>query len=144
MSIWQQPIDCIQLNDRGKGTLSEHLGIEFTAVKDNALIAQMPVDQRTVQPLGILNGGASCALAESVGSAAANFCVSNDHYCVGLDINANHIKPATAGNVTATAQPIHLGKRTQVWQITIEQHDKIVCICRLTCLVCTKNKSHKA
>ncbi len=140
MSIWQQPINCTQLNQRGEGTLSEHLGIEYTAVEDNALIATMPVDQRTVQPLGILNGGASCALAESVGSAAANFCVATDHYCVGLDINANHIKPATTGSVTATASPVHLGKRTQVWQIIIEQQHQTVCICRLTCLVCAKKK----
>jgi 1,4-dihydroxy-2-naphthoyl-CoA hydrolase len=138
MTIWQQPIDCKQLNQRGEGTLSKHLGIEYTAVEDDALIATMPVDQRTVQPLGILNGGASCALAESVGSAAANFCVDPNQYCVGLDINANHIRPASAGIVTATAQPIHLGKRTQVWQIIIEQQQKTVCICRLTCLVCQK------
>ena len=125
------------LNDRGKETLSEHLGIEFTEVGADFVTARMPVDHRTVQPLRLLHGGASVALAETVGSTAANLVVDRKNFvCLGLDINANHIRPAKSGYVYGTARPLHLGKKTQVWEIKItDEEEKMVCISRLTMAV---------
>ena len=98
----------------------EYLDIEFIEIGDNFLVARMPVDHRTKQPIGIMHGGASCVLAESVGSTAANCCVdTNKYYCVGLDINTNHIRAMKEGYVIGTAKPFHLGKSTQVWGIEI-------------------------
>ena len=104
---------------------------------DDYVKATLPVDQRTQQPLGLLNGGVSVALAETVASSAANYCVDQSVcYCVGLDINANHLRPAVSGLVTATAKPIHLGNKTQVWEIKIENDaGKLVCISRMTMAV---------
>jgi 1,4-dihydroxy-2-naphthoyl-CoA hydrolase len=135
--IWQQPISLEALNDRGAGTMSEHLGMVFTKVGDDYLTATMPVDERTKQPLGLLNGGASCALAETVGSTAANYCVDQDRaYCVGLDINANHVRSARQGYVEAIAKPVHLGAKTQVWEIRIcNEVGALVCLARLTMMV---------
>lgn len=140
MSIWRQPIDIQTLNARGKQTLAEHLQITFTEYTDNSLTATMPVDHRTQQPLGILNGGASCALAETVSSTAANFCVDQTiEYCVGLDINANHLRPAQQGLVTAITRPVHIGRRTQVWVIDIfNEEQKQICIARMTMAVVTR------
>lgn len=137
MSIWKMPIDLAVLNERGRGTMAEHLDIRFTDYGDDYLTATMPVDERTKQPLGILNGGASCALAETVSSTAANFCVDQaTEYCVGLDINANHLRPASNGLVTATARPVHIGKKTQVWTIDlINDLGKQNCIARMTMAV---------
>ena len=103
----------------------------------------MPVDKRTIQPLGLLNGGASCALAETVASTAANYCVDqSEYYCIGLEINANHLKPATEGAVTAIAKPIHMGKSTHVWEIKIYNHKKqLSCIVRHTIIVIKRNKT---
>jgi 1,4-dihydroxy-2-naphthoyl-CoA hydrolase len=114
-----------------------HLGIEFTAIEENSLTAKMPVDHRTHQPLGLLHGGASVALAETLGSMAAAFCVDLDtQYCVGLDINANHVKGVKSGYVIGKTTPIHIGKRTQVWEIKItNEQDELVCISRLTIAV---------
>src|SRR5579871_583134 len=118
MTIWKTAFDLNAVNERGINTMSEHLGIEFTAIGDNFLCARMPVDHRTKQPLGIMHGGASCVLAETVGSTAANCCVDlNTHYCVGLDINTNHIRAMREGFVIATATPFHIGKTTHVWSI---------------------------
>ena len=135
--MWKIRPTIEDLADRSLGTMATHLGMEFTEVGDDYLTAKMPVDDRTKQPLGILNGGASCALAETVGSTAANYCVDQEvGYCVGLDLNANHLKPATSGWVWATAKPIHLGSKTQVWEISIRNdHGKMVCISRLTMMV---------
>lgn len=123
-----------QLNARGKHTLAEHLNIEFIEIGDDYLIARMPVDYRVHQPLGIMNGGASCVLAETVGSTAANYCVDQSkHYCVGLDINTNHIKAVRDGYVIGTAKPYHLGKKTQVWGIEIRnESSQLVSVSRLT------------
>ena len=103
----------------------------------------MPVDNRTKQPLGLLNGGASCALAETVASTAANYCVDQTKaYCVGLEINANHIKSATGGLVTATAKPLHMGRRSQVWEISIvNEKNQLVCISRMTLAVLLRASS---
>ena len=104
MRIWFTDVDIATANTRSKNTMSEHLGIEFTEVGDDFLTATMPVDQRTKQPAGIMHGGASCVLAETVGSTAANFCVDQARfYCVGLDINTNHIRSMREGTVIATA-----------------------------------------
>ena len=120
----------------------QHIGIEFTEVGDNFLRATMPVDHRTVQPFRILHGGASIALAETLGSMAANYVVNPDtHYCVGLDINGNHIRAARSGAVTGTATPLHLGASTQVWTIEIrDEEDRLTCVSRLTMAVLTHNK----
>jgi 1,4-dihydroxy-2-naphthoyl-CoA hydrolase len=115
--------------------------MEFTAIGDNYIEARMPVDHRTHQPLGLLHGGASVALAETLGSVAATCCVDNStQFCVGLEINANHIKSAREGFVKGTAVPIHIGKKTQVWEIRIvnESTQDLVCISRITLAVLDK------
>jgi 1,4-dihydroxy-2-naphthoyl-CoA hydrolase len=137
MKIWQREMDVKQLNDRGKQTMSDYLGIEFIEIGENYLKARMPVDHRTKQPMGIMHGGASCVLEETVGSHAANCCVNPEaFYCVGLDINTNHIRTAREGTVTAVAKPFHLGKMTQVWGIEItNEEDKLISVTRLTMAV---------
>ena len=135
--IWHQRVSLDILNQRSEGTMAEHLSICFTQMTDESLTATMPVDKRTRQPLGIMNGGASCVLAETVGSTAANFCVDiNTHYCVGLTINTNHIHSIKEGRVSGIATPFHLGKSTQVWGITIKDSmDKLISVSRLTMAV---------
>lgn len=129
-----------QLNQFSRNTLAEHLGIEVTAIGADFLEARMPVDKRTQQPLGLLHGGASVALAESLGSMAA-FCTLDNTIktCVGLEINANHIKAVRTGFVTGIARPVHIGQRTQVWEIKISNEQKeLVCISRITMAVIDK------
>jgi 1,4-dihydroxy-2-naphthoyl-CoA hydrolase len=140
MSIWFHPFTSFDLQQRSKGTMVEHLGIEFTAVGENFLSATMPVDHRTVQPMGLLHGGASIALAETLGSIAANYVVNPaTHYCVGLDINGNHLRAVRSGNVTGTATPLHLGTTTQVWSIEIrDEEGRLACISRLTMAVLSR------
>lgn len=117
--------------------MSEHLGIEFSEVGDDFLVARMPVDSRTHQPLKMLNGGASCALAETVGSMAANLCLDRTQFvALGLDINANHLKAVSTGYVYGKASPLHLGRKTQVWEIRItDENGNLTCISRLTMAV---------
>lgn len=137
MKIWKTDFNIEKLNERGKNTMSQYLGIEFIEIGDNYLSARMPVDHRTKQPAGIMHGGASCVLAETVGSTAANCCVDHDQfYCVGLDINTNHIRAMREGSVFAIAKPFHLGKTTQVWGIDIKnEEDQLVSVTRLTMAV---------
>lgn len=137
MPIWKMPISLELLKTRSANTFVEFIGIAFTEIGDDYLKATLPVDHTTKQPLGLLNGGVSAALAESVASTAANYCVDQAQcYCVGLDINANHLRPATKGLVTANAKPLHLGNKTQVWEIKIENDaQKLVCIARMTMAV---------
>jgi 1,4-dihydroxy-2-naphthoyl-CoA hydrolase len=118
-------------------TMVEHLGIEYTEIGESHISAKMPVDRRTHQPLGLLHGGASVALAETLGSVAATFCVDiKTQYCVGIEINANHVKSATSGYVYGTTTPIHIGKRTHIWEIRITNDKKeLVCISRITIAV---------
>lgn len=120
--------------------MSEHLGIEFIEIGENYLIAKMPVDHRTKQPVGIMHGGASCVLAETVGSIAANYCVDlSKYYCVGLDINTNHIRSIREGFVYATAKPYHIGRSTQVWAIEIvNEQQQLISVNRLTMTVLTR------
>jgi 1,4-dihydroxy-2-naphthoyl-CoA hydrolase len=135
-----QEVTVDSLNQMGQGNMVAHLGIEFTEVGIDYLRAKMPVDHRTKQPLGLLHGGASVALAETLGSVAAHHCVDNKkQYCVGLEINANHIRAAREGYVYGIAKPIHVGKKTQVWEIRItNEENKMVCISRITLAVLDK------
>lgn len=136
MSIWKRPISLECLNATNKNTMMEHLQIVYTDIGEESISATMPVCHFTHQPLGMLHGGASVVLAETLGSVAANFCVDDDNYCVGLDINANHIRSMRSGYVTGTAKPIHIGVSTQVWQIEItDERSRLVCTSRLTIAV---------
>ncbi len=134
MAIWKSPLTLVQLKERSKDTLMEHLGIEHLEIGSDYLKARMPVDTRTRQTAGILHGGASAALAETLGSIAAGMCVDWDKKrIVGLEINANHIRPVTSGWVTGITTPIHVGNSTQIWEIRIyNDQEKLVCISRLT------------
>lgn len=142
MAIWKTAVDLAQITQRSTGTAVSNLGIEFTGFGDDWLAARMPVDHRTIQPMGILHGGASVLLAETLGSVASNLCVdTSTHYCVGLDINANHIRPAAEGYVTGEARPIHLGRSTHVWEIRIvDSASRLTCISRLTMSVLPRNQ----
>ena len=137
MSIWRSLMSLEQLNSHFKGTLNGNLGILFTEVGDDFVRGTMPVDERTMQPFGLLHGGASVALAETLGSMGAAMCVDAAEYqVVGQEINANHVRAARRGLVTGTARPVHLGGRTQVWSIEIANSEsKLVCISRLTMAV---------
>lgn len=142
MKIWLSEIDLNSIAHESKNTLIEHVGIEFIEIGDDYLRARMPVDHRTKQPYGIMHGGASCVLAETIGSMAAYFCIdSTKYYCVGLDIATNHIRMVREGYVIGTAKPIHLGRSTQVWNIEIINEQKqLVSVNRLTLMVLKKNK----
>lgn len=139
--IWQRDFTLDSLNGTSLNTLVEHLGIVYSAYGDDFLQATMPVEPRTHQPMGMLHGGASVVLAETLGSIAGNLCVPRTHSCVGLDINANHLRPKRDGVVTGTARPVHLGATTQVWQIDIQdERQRLVCCSRLTLAVLNQNK----
>ena len=137
MTIWQSLRSLEELNSSSAGTMVEHLGIEFTEISDDFIRGTMAVDRRTHQPYGVLHGGASVALAETLGSTGATMCVDATQYqCVGQEINANHVRPVHTGFVTGTARPVHLGGRTHVWVIDIvNEAGKLVCISRLTMAV---------
>ncbi len=141
MTIWYKPFTVQEVQQRGKGTMIEHIGIAITEVGADFIKGTMPVDQRTIQPMGLLHGGASLVLAETLGSFAANLVINTEkNYCVGLDINANHIRSAKNGLVTGIAKPLHIGTTTQVWSIEIvDEKDRLVCISRLTMAVLDRN-----
>ncbi len=140
MSIWFREYTLDEINRLSKNTMLEHLDIEFTEIGPDYLTARMPVDRRTLQPAGVLHGGASAALAESLGSVAANLCVDPaQKYCVGMELNINHLRPVKAGFVTGTTSPFHLGKMTQVWEIKIHTEEgKLVAVSRITMAVLSK------
>ncbi|MGF1701778.1 hotdog fold thioesterase [Photobacterium makurazakiensis] len=141
MTIWKKNFTLESLNQTSANTLVEHLGIEYVSFDGSSLSAVMPVDSRTHQPLGMLHGGASVVLAETLGSIAANLCVDEGKYCVGLDINANHIRGMRSGLVKGTTSPIHIGATTQVWQIEIvDERERLVCTSRLTMAVMVHKK----
>lgn len=143
MGIFRNDVTLETLNRLSKGTLIEHLEIVFTSLGEDYMEARMPVDHRTHQPLGMLHGGASVALAETLGSMAANSCIdSNTHFCVGLEINANHVRSVRDGAVTGITKPVHMGKKTQVWEIKIqdETSGELVCISRITLAVLEKRR----
>jgi len=138
--IWKVEMSLPLIAERGKNTMIEYLGIDFIEIGDDFLTARMSVDHRTRQPIGIMHGGASCVLAETVGSTAANCCVDiNKFYCVGLEINTNHIRSIREGFVYGIAKPYHLGNSTQVWSIEITNEKKqIISVNRLTMMVLEK------
>ncbi len=126
-----------ELNRLRENTLAERIGIEITEIGDDFLKGRMPVDSRTLQPYGIMHGGASAALAETLGSIAGSLVLDQEkEYCVGMELNANHIRSVRSGYVSGKATPIHIGRTTQVWEIRIEtEQGKLVCISRLTLAV---------
>ncbi len=136
--IWfDKELTTAKLSPLGQHTMGEHLGIEWTEVGADYLQARMPVDDRTRQPYGLLHGGASCVLAETIGSVASAMIVDHEKfYCVGMEINANHLRSARDGYVTGTARPLHLGGSTHVWDIRItNEAGELVCVSRLTVAV---------
>lgn len=141
MSIWHdKDLSPDQLQPLANNTMGGHLGIEFTEVGEDYIRGRMPVDHRTRQPYGLLHGGASVALAETLGSVGAAMVVNYHQYnAVGLEINANHVRGAREGYVTGTARPLHIGKTTQVWEIKItDERDKLICVSRLTVAIIAK------
>lgn len=137
MGIFNSQVTVEKLNIINKGSLAGHLGIEITEIGLDFIEAKMPIDERTKQPYGVLHGGASLALAETVGSIAGNAVLTNENnHCVGLEINGNHLRSVASGWVYARATPLHIGKRTQVWEIKIStETKKLACIARLTLAV---------
>ena len=141
MAIWKQSGSLDQINASSQNTMVSTLNIRVVEVGDDYLRGTMPVDERTRQPFGLLHGGASVALAETLGSLAGNLCLDGSkEVAVGLDINANHVRATTSGIVTGTARPLHIGRTTQVWEIRIEDDkQRLVCISRLTLAVVPKS-----
>ena len=141
MSIWYRKDYTIdEINDLGRGTMAETLGMKFTEIGEESLKLQMPVDNRSRQPYGLLHGGASAALAETIGSVASSMCINNEkQICVGMEINCNHLRGIKEGFVTATAKPIHLGAISHVWDIRIEdEKERLICVSRLTVAILKK------
>ena len=133
MSIWKKPITLELINPRNARTAVSHLGIEITEIGDDFLVGRVPVDERTVQPFGLLHGGVSVVLAETLGSVGAFYSSPEGHSAVGLDINANHLRAARSGWVTATAKPVHIGRTTHVWQIDMcNDEGQPTCTSRIT------------
>jgi len=144
-SVFFAPVSLEEINTTQivDGQMARHLGIEMVEIGADCMTARMPVDHRTIQRIGILHGGASLALAETVGSIAASYCVDRStHYTVGQEINANHLRPTKSGYVYATATPLHLGKSSQVWDIKIRNEEgKLTCVSRFTVAVLRKQPS---
>ena len=139
--IWfDKELSIEKLNPLGPNTMAAHIGIEWVEVGENFIKAKMPVDQRTNQPYGLLHGGASCVLAETLGSVASAMVIDHSKfYCVGLEINANHVRGVREGYVTGVASPLHLGNTTHVWDIKIyDEKEKLICVSRLTVAILTR------
>ena len=136
MRVWKKPISVEILNQIHKDTAFEQLGMEMLEVGDDFITGRVPVDVRTRQPYGLLHGGVSVVLAETLGSCGAAFSCPEGYRAVGLDINANHLKGATSGWVTGTARPVHIGRTTQVWQIDLKNEaGEMTCVSRITMAV---------
>jgi 1,4-dihydroxy-2-naphthoyl-CoA hydrolase len=147
MSVWfNQELTIEKLNPLLPDTMAGYLGIEWVEIGADFLKARMPVDKRTIQPYGLLHGGASCVLAETIGSIASAMVVDHSKfYCVGLEINANHIRSARSGFVTGVARPLHLGSSTHVWDIRIyDEQEKLTCACRLTVMIMARRHQETA
>ena len=144
MSLWVGDVSGIDLPAMAEGTLIENLGIEIVELRDDALVGRMPVDRRTVQPAGVLHGGASVALAETLASWAGYLAVDRERFhVVGQEINANHIRPISSGWVTATVTPVNIGRRVHVWEIRIvDEAGKLVCISRCTLAVIEQRSTY--
>ncbi|MBF95637.1 MAG: 1,4-dihydroxy-2-naphthoyl-CoA hydrolase [Alphaproteobacteria bacterium MarineAlpha9_Bin4] len=136
--IWKKNTNLENINTSLKNTMADFLNIKIIEISENTIVATMPVFEKTIQPFGILHGGASVVLAETIGSLASNLCLEENNFSVGLDINANHIKSVNNGYVTGITKPLHLGKSTHVWEIKIAQEDKMTCISRLTTAILRK------
>jgi 1,4-dihydroxy-2-naphthoyl-CoA hydrolase len=133
MRIWNRSISVEEITAGNKGTAASHLGIEFLEVGDDFIRGRVPVDARTRQPYGLLHGGVSVVLAETLGSVAAYSCCGNGQLAVGLDINANHLRGVTQGWVTGTVRPVHIGRTTHVWQIDLANDEgQLTCVSRIT------------
>ncbi|ANY63527.1 hotdog fold thioesterase [Comamonas aquatica] len=133
MALWLKPAILEEINARSADTAVAHLGIEITEVGDDYLVGRVPVDHRTKQPFGLLHGGVSVVLAETLGSIAAFHASPEGHLAVGLDINANHLRAVRSGWVTGTARPVHIGRTTQVWQIDmVDERGQMNCVSRIT------------
>lgn len=145
MSIWVNTVTPEQLNLTRQKTMVSNLGIEFTDIGDDSITARMPVDSRTIQPFGILHGGASVALAETLGSVAASLTLDiSQKIPVGMEINANHLRSVTSGWVFGLARPVHLGGSTQVWEIRIsDEQGRLVCISRMTLAIINREAKEK-
>ena len=141
-SIWFETPDINEVNSIGKNTLGENLGMLFTEFTDNSITATMPVDERTKQPFGLLHGGASVALAETMGSVASLLVVDRKSFIgVGVEINANHIKAVLSGTVTGICTPLNIKGKTHVWDIKIyNEANELCCISRFTCTVVARNR----
>ena len=134
--VWTQDISVQILTDIHRDTAVQHLGMEFLEVGDDFIRARVPVDERTRQPFGLLHGGVSVVLAETLGSCGAIYCTPPGHRVVGLDINANHIRAATSGWVTGETKPVHVGRSTQVWAIELRNDaGELTCVSRITMAV---------
>jgi 1,4-dihydroxy-2-naphthoyl-CoA hydrolase len=140
MTIWRMQHSVGELNSMAQNCMEEHLGIEIVELGNDYISATMPVDHRTRQPFGLLHGGASVVLAESLGSIASTLCIDqSEKVAVGIEINANHIRQVREGLVKGTARPLHLGNKIHVWEIRIvNSMEKLVCICRLTVAILKK------
>jgi len=141
MPIWfNKSITLDDIKDFGKETMAAHLEMQWTELGEDFLKLSMPVNEKTKQPYGILHGGASCALAETIGSVASALVIDREKFiCVGLEINANHIRSAKEGLVIAHCTPLHLGRSTHVWDIKIhDENEKLICISRLTVAILPK------
>ena len=146
MPIWyNKELSVDDLRPLGKDTMGEYIGIEWTEVGDNYIKAKMPVDHRTHQPYGLLHGGASCVLAETIGSVASAMVVDHAKFvCVGMEINANHVRSVREGYVIGIATPLHVGANTHVWDIRIfDEVEKLVCVSRLTVAVIPRKESFR-
>jgi 1,4-dihydroxy-2-naphthoyl-CoA hydrolase len=146
MAIWyKNDYTLSELNNMGNNTMAQTLGMEFIEIGDDYLKLQMPVNQHTHQPYGILHGGASAALAETVGSVASSMCINNEkQICVGMEINCNHVRPKRDGNVIATASPLHLGATSHIWDIRItDESNKLICVSRLTMAILKKRQDQE-
>ena len=136
MAIWTRPFSIQDLTDIHKDTAPAHLGMEFLEVGEDFIRARVPVDTRTRQPYGLLHGGVSVVLAETLGSCGAIYCAPPGHRVVGLDINANHLRGATSGWVTGITRPVHIGRSTQVWHIDLHNEaGELTCVSRITMAV---------
>ena len=141
MAIWTERPSLSRLKEVSKNTMLEYLGIEFVDIGDDYIKATMPVDHRTLQPVGSLHGGASIVLAETLASAGANYCVDRSKKrCVGLEVNASHVKAVSEGIVIGVATPAHIGRSTQIWHVHItNEKDRLICTARVTMAVLSRN-----
>jgi 1,4-dihydroxy-2-naphthoyl-CoA hydrolase len=137
INMWYKEYSLAEINAFNQKTMIDHIGIEFISIEKNTLKAMMPVDYRTVQPARLLHGGASAALAETMGSVASYLLIDPSQFqCVGLELNINHVRGVTSGNVTGTVTPLHIGKSTHLWEIRIESEEgKLVAVSRLTMMI---------